>query len=108
MIKTCYKFLVGFTRQNLMNQSILYDHLDTFMRHIDRFPMSVQLLFEIFRDNNKFLTLNVSKPIKQIINLAEEAPLTSGKKCMYLKLLEVFCRCEGKLVGITRARLSLS
>lgn len=52
----------------------------------------------MFKDNKKFLTLNVSKILRHIILSAEEASLQSSKKALYLKLLEVFCKHEDKLV----------
>lgn len=55
-------------------------------------------MYEIFRDNKKFLTLNVDKFLRQIVNAAEEVTLSAPKKALYLKLLEVFCRYEDKLV----------
>jgi hypothetical protein len=56
------------------------------------------LIYQMFKDNKKFLTLNVSKILRHIILSAEEASLQSSKKALYLKLLEVFCKHEDKLV----------
>jgi hypothetical protein len=42
--------------------------------------------------------LNVRKILRQIIISVEEASLQSSKKALYLKLLEVFCKFEDKLV----------
>jgi hypothetical protein len=50
------------------------------------------LFYEIFKDNTKFLTLNVTKFIRTINNTAEELALATVKKAIYLKLLEVFCK----------------
>lgn len=52
----------------------------------------------MFKDNKRFLTLNVTKILRQIMLSAEEASLQSSKKALYLKLLEVFCKFEDKLV----------
>ena len=52
----------------------------------------------MFKDNKKFLTLNVNKILRHIILSAEEASLQSSKKALYLKLLEVFCKHGDKLV----------
>ena len=64
------------------------------MRDIDKFSVSTLLFYEIFKDNKKFLTLNVTKFIRAINNTAEEVSLSTPKKAVYLKLLEVFCRYE--------------
>ena len=68
------------------------------MRDLDKNPLICLLIYEMFRDNKRFLTLNVSKILRQIIIAAEEASLQSSKKALYLKLLEVFCKFEDKLV----------
>ena len=72
----------------------VYDDIDVFMRDIDKFSVSTLLFYEIFKDNKKFLTLNVTKFIRAINNTAEEVSLSTPKKAVYLKLLEVFCRYE--------------
>jgi hypothetical protein len=56
------------------------------------------LFYEIFKDNTKFLTLNVTKFIRTINNTAEELALATVKKAIYLKLLEVFCKFQSKLI----------
>ena len=62
------------------------------------YPIATLLVHEIFKNNKKFLTLNVSKYLRQIVSYSEEQLITSPKKALYLKLLEVFCRYEDKLV----------
>ena len=72
--------------------------MDVFNRDIDKYPIASVLVREIFKNNKKFLTLNVTKWIRQIVNTSEEAALASSKKAMYLKLLEVYCRYEDMLI----------
>lgn len=68
------------------------------MRDSDKYQKATLLVYEIFRDNKKFLTLNVTKFLRQIVNFSEERLLDSPKKATYLKLLEVFTRYQEKLV----------
>ncbi len=98
LITSCYRFLVAFVRDNTENQTKVYDDLDVFMRDIDKYSVAALLVKEIFKNNKKFLTLNVAKFIRQIVNTSEEVALVSFKKSMYLKLLEVYCRFEDKLI----------
>jgi hypothetical protein len=90
--------LIAFVKDNFTNQIKVHNNLEIFLRDIDKNPLICLLIYEIFRDNKRFLTLNVTKILRQIISSAEEAPLTSSKKALYLKLLEVFCKFEEKLV----------
>ena len=98
LIHQCYKFLVLYVKDNFANQIKVHSNLEIFLRDIDKNPLICLLLYEMFRDNKRFLTLNVTKILRQIISSAEEAPLSSSKKALYMKLLEVFCKFEDKLV----------
>lgn len=98
LITCCYRFLVAYVRENTENQTKVYDDLDIFMRDIDKYSVAALLVKEIFKNNKKFLTLNVAKFIRLIVNTSEEVALVSPKKSMYLKLLEVYCRFEDKLI----------
>ena len=64
LINACYTFLVGYVRENPQNQLELYEDLDTIMRDSDKYQKAALLVYEIFRDNKKFLTLNVSKFVR--------------------------------------------
>jgi len=70
------------------------------MRDMDSYQAAVLLFYEIFKDNSKFLTLNVTKFIRSINNTAEEVSLNQIKKAINLKLLEVFCRYQARLIKV--------
>ena len=76
----------------------VHANLEIFLKDIDKNPLICLLIYGMFKDNQRFLTLNVSKILRQIITSAEEASLQSSKKALYLKLLEVFVKFEDKLV----------
>lgn len=75
------------------------------MRDMDTYQVATLLFYEIFKDNRKFLTLNVTKFIRTINNTAEEVSLSYVKKAIYLKLLEVFCRFESKLIRLNQSEI---
>lgn len=77
------------------------------MRDMDTYHAATLLFYEIFKDNRKFLTLNVTKFIRTINNTAEEVSLNQIKKAIYLKLLETFCRYEGKLIRSNQTEIIL-
>ena len=76
----------------------MYDALDYFMRDFDKYQCATVLVYEIFKDNKKFLTLNVSKFLRGIVNASEEMETNTAKKATYLKLLEVFLHLHDKKV----------
>ena len=77
------------------------------MRDIEKHQIAGVLFYEIFKDNKKFLTLNVTKFLRTLNNSAEEVSLSETKKAMYLKLLEVFCRFGDKLVRSNQSEIIL-
>lgn len=77
------------------------------MRDMDTFYAATLLFYEIFKDNTKFLTLNVTKFIRSIINTAEEVSLNLTKKAINLKLIEVFCRFHSKLIKANQSEIIL-
>ena len=98
LIKSCYRFLIAYVRGSFSAQLKVYDDVDVFMRDMDTYQVATLLFYEIFKDNTKFLTLNVTKFIRTINNTAEEVSLSYVKKAVYLKLLEVFCKFSSKLI----------
>ncbi len=72
--------------------------MDAFLKDIDKHPLAILLVFEIFKDNKKFLNLNASKILKRICNASEKADLKDSKKGSMYRLLTAFCRCKDKLV----------
>lgn len=77
------------------------------MRDMDSYQAAVLLFYEIFKDNTKFLTLNVTKFIRSINNTAEEVSLNQIKKAINLKLLEVFTRYQSRLIKVNQSEIIL-
>ena len=68
------------------------------MKDLDNHSLSIQLVYEIFKDNKKFLNLNASKILRFIINASEKCEMEDSKKGSMFRLLMVFCRFKEKLV----------
>ena len=64
LIHQCYKFLVMYVKDNFANQIKVHSNLEIFLRDIDKNPLICLLLYEMFRDNKRFLTLNVTKILR--------------------------------------------
>lgn len=68
------------------------------MKDLEKHSLAILLVYEIFKDNKKFLNLNASKILKQIVNAAEKAEMNDSRKGSLYQLLTVFCRYKDKLV----------
>lgn len=97
-MKQCYRFLIKFVRGNGQNQQKLREHLDDFLKDLEKHSLAILLVYEIFKDNKKFLNLNASKIVKTIVNIAEKAEMTDSRKGSLYQLLTAFCRYKDKLV----------
>ena len=64
----------------MLNQIKLRENLDSFLKDIDNHSLSIQLIYEIFKDNKKFLNLNARKILRQIVNASEKIEMNDNKK----------------------------
>ena len=53
-----------YVKDNFANQIKVHSNLEIFLRDIDKNPLICLLLYEMFRDNKRFLTLNVTKILR--------------------------------------------
>ena len=54
---------------------MVHNNLDIFLREIEKNPLICLLIYELFKNNKQFLTLNVTKILRTIILSAEESSL---------------------------------
>lgn len=97
-MKQCYRFLIKFVRGNMQNQQKLRENLEDYLKDVEKHSLAILLVYEIFKDNKKFLNLNASKILKFIVNAAEKAEMTDSRKGSLYQLLTAFCRYKEKLV----------
>ena len=57
LLRQCYRFLIKFTRGNQINQAKIREKLEYFLNDIDNHSLAINLVYEIFKDNKKFLNL---------------------------------------------------
>ena len=58
--RQCFRFLIKFVKGSIENQHKLRDHIDVFVKYIDKFSLASQLIYEVFKENKKFLNLVIS------------------------------------------------
>ena len=56
-MKQCYRFLIKFVRGNMQNQFKLRESLEVYLKDIEKHSLAILLVYEIFKDNKKFLNL---------------------------------------------------
>lgn len=101
-MKQCYRFLIRYVRGNVQNQQKLRENLDDYLKDLEKHSHAILLVFEIFKDNKKFLNLNASKILKSIVNASEKAEMNSSIKGSLYQLLTAFCRYNDKLVRVNQ------
>ena len=98
IIKSAYIFLIRFCKDNVVNQEIIGNHLDIFVKEINSSPLSIYLIKEIFKDNKLHLSSDGQKIIRVIVKKEESISLTMSEKYHYLDTLKTFARCKAKIV----------
>jgi hypothetical protein len=84
MLRSAYSFLRSFCSHNTTNQSILYEYIPSFFKHVGYQVQVAELLAEIFRDNRRLVSIMSEKTAREMVNL----PCIYREE-RYLKLLEV-------------------
>ena len=92
IIKSAYIFLIRFCKDNSVNQEIIGNHLDIFVKEINSSPLSIYLIKEIFKDNKLYLSSKGQKIIRVIVKKEESIALTMSEKYHYLNTLKTFAR----------------
>lgn len=69
-----------------------------FLNDIERTPLAIYLVQEIFRDNQHLVRSDFTKTITTLANFIDLLPLESPRKSEFLKVLRVFVSCKDKLI----------
>ena len=98
LLKSVYLFLIRFCKDNLVNQNLLGEYVDFFIKEIGSSPLVIFLIREIFKNNKHHLTTKGQKVIRYIVEQEEELDLNSIEKFHYLNILKTFTKCKNKIV----------
>lgn len=98
IIKSAYIFLIRFCKDNAVNQELIGEHLDIFVKELNTSPLSIYLIKEIFKDNKLHLSSKGQKIIRLIAKKEETIALSMPDKYRYLDTLKTFARCKNKIV----------
>jgi len=98
LVRSAYSFLIKFCKGNPLNQIRLHDEIDVFLADLDRCPLSAFLVFEVFKNNKRFLTQYAAKPIKHLAKAAEGMAMGDVRKASFVKILKVFLKYKKKVI----------
>ena len=98
IIKSAYIFLIRFWKDNSVNQGLVGEYLDIFIKELNSNPLWIFLIREIFKDNKFYLSIRGPKVVKHIVKKEESIPITLPEKYHYLNTLKTFARCKSKIV----------
>ena len=77
-------------KQNKENQTIILQEIDTFLDDIDLGVHALELISEIFRDNEALLTFKLVPLIKRIASGIDDLDIETTKKATLLSFVNVF------------------
>ena len=90
VIERSYIFLIKFVKQNKDNQTIILQEIDTFLEDIDLGVHALELISEIFKDNESLLTFKLVPLIKRIAAGIDELDIETTKKATLMSFVSVF------------------
>jgi hypothetical protein len=77
-------------KQNKDNQTIILQEIDTFLEDIDLGVHALELISEIFKDNESLLTFKLVPLIKRIAAGIDELDIETTKKATLMSFVSVF------------------
>lgn len=90
VVEKSYIFLLKFIRNNKENQNKLLDHVDIFLKDLEYGVHAVELITEIFRENDVMLNYKLVPLIKKLASAIDHLAIESTKKATLLSFLPVF------------------
>lgn len=90
MVERSYIFLIKFVKNNRENQNILLLEIDTFLEDLEMGVHALELITEIFRDNEGLITYKLVPLIKKIANVIDSLDIETTKKAILLSFMWSF------------------
>ena len=90
-----YIFLIKFVRKNKENQLILLEHVDLFLDDMEYGTHALELIAEVFKDNEKLANYNIAPIVKKICSLADEQSIESPKKATLISFMKYLMIAKG-------------
>ena len=89
MVEKAYEFLIRFVRQNKENSNLILKHIDLFYEDLDenRGVHAVELIKEIFLDNENLLNFEMGPLISRIAEAIDKIPVESTKKATLISFV---------------------
>jgi hypothetical protein len=95
VVERAYIFLIKFVKNNRENQTIILNDIESFLQDIELGVHALELITEIFRDNECLLTFKLLPLIKKIANGIDELDIETTKKAILLSFMDVFMFYKG-------------
>lgn len=90
MLEKSYVFLIKFVRNNKENQNLILNEIDAFLEDMELAVHALELITEVFRDNECLLTFKLNGLIKRIASCIDELDIETTKKATLLSFIAVF------------------
>ena len=98
VLEKAYIFLIRFVRKNKENRNIILEHIDDFYSDLEHGVHAVELIKEIFDDNENLLTFEMTPLIKRLANVIENISIDDTKKATLISFLPCFMQYKGSFL----------
>lgn len=92
VVEKAYQFLIKFVLYNKENQNIILDNVHYFLDDLEMGVHAVELICEVFRDNDCLLTYKLVPLIKRLATAIDHIDIESTKKATLLSFVPVFMK----------------
>ena len=92
VVEKCYSFLIRFVRQNKDNSNLILKDIDLFYDDLDKGVHAIELIKEIFVDNENLLSFDMAPLISWIADAIDEIRVESTKKATLISFVPEFMK----------------
>lgn len=95
MVEKAYVFLIRFVKDNKENSNLILNYIEDFYDDLQLGVHALELIKEIFDDNENLLTFELSGLIKRFANVIQEIGIEQTKKATLISFLPRFMSYKG-------------
>ena len=92
VVEKCYSFLIRFVRQNKDNSNLILKHIELFYDDLDKGVHAIELIKEIFIDNENLLSFDMAPLISRIADAIDAIEVESTKKATLISFVPEFMK----------------
>jgi len=95
VLEKAYIFLIRFVRGNKENSNTILEYIEDFYNDLGRGVHAIELIMEIFVDNENLITFEMTGLVKRLANVIQDIDFDQTKKSTLISFMPRFMEYNG-------------